>query len=203
MGAVSTADGAAGLVRLALDSFGALHAVVNNAGILRDRTIVNMTEDEWDSVIAVHLRGTFLVARKTARHWRERSKAGAPVDARIINTSSVSGLFGNTGQSNHGAAKDGIAGFTIIASLEPARYGITVNAVSPSARTRMITPRGQERMAARDDFDPFAPREHRAADGLARRHRLQGRHRARLQRPRRPHQRRAPPGSARRPDGPV
>ncbi|TDB87457.1 SDR family NAD(P)-dependent oxidoreductase [Actinomadura sp. KC216] len=154
---VSTADGAAGLVRLALDSFGALDAVVNNAGILRDRTIINMSEDEWDSVVAVHLRGTFLVTREAARHWRERSKAGGPVDARIINTSSVSGLFGNTGQSNYGAAKAGIAGFTIIASLELARYGITVNAVSPSARTRMITPRGQERMAARDDFDPFAP----------------------------------------------
>ncbi|MFC4055219.1 SDR family oxidoreductase [Actinomadura syzygii] len=154
---VSTADGAAGLVRLALDTFGELHAVVNNAGILRDRTILNMTEDEWDSVLAVHLRGTFLVTREAGRHWRERSKAGAPVDARIVNTSSVSGLFGNTGQSNYGAAKAGIAGFTIIASLELARYGITVNAVSPSARTRMITPRGQERMAARENFDPFAP----------------------------------------------
>lgn len=154
---VATADGAAGLVRLALDSFGALDVVVNNAGILRDRTIINMTEDEWDSVLAVHLRGTFLVTREAARHWRERAKAGEPADARIINTSSVSGLFGNTGQSNYGAAKAGIAGFTIIASMELARYGITVNAVSPSARTRMITPRGQERMAARDDFDPYDP----------------------------------------------
>ena len=154
---VSTADGAAGLVRMAVDTFGALHAVVNNAGILRDRTIINMTEDEWDSVVSVHLRGTFLVTREAARYWRERAKAGEQVDARIVNTSSVSGLFGNTGQSNYGAAKAGIAGFTIIASLELGRYGITVNAVSPSARTRMITPRGQERMAAREDFDPFAP----------------------------------------------
>jgi NAD(P)-dependent dehydrogenase (short-subunit alcohol dehydrogenase family) len=156
---ISTSTGADRLIDTALEAFGDLHAVVNNAGILRDRMIVNISDDDWDAVMAVHLRGTFLTTRAAARLWREQSKGGAPADARVINTSSVSGLFGNVGQSNYGAAKAGIAAFTIIASMELARYGITVNAVSPSARTRMITPRGQERMAAPSGtaFDLYAP----------------------------------------------
>lgn len=157
---ISTGAGAEGLIKAALDAFGDLHAVVNNAGILRDRMLVNLSEDDWDAVMAVHLKGTFLTTRAAANLWRERSKSGATNDARIINTSSVSGLFGNVGQSNYGAAKAGIAAFTIIASMELARYGVTVNAVSPSARTRMITPRGQERMAApsdQDSFDAYSP----------------------------------------------
>lgn len=157
---ISTQAGAEGLVQTALDAFGDLHVLVNNAGILRDRMMVNLSEEDWDSVMAVHLKGTFLTTRAAARLWRERSKAGQANDDRVINTSSVSGLFGNVGQSNYGAAKAAIAAFTIITSMELARYGVTVNAVSPSARTRMITPRGQERMAAPADgssFDTYSP----------------------------------------------
>jgi NAD(P)-dependent dehydrogenase (short-subunit alcohol dehydrogenase family) len=157
---ISRAEGADRLIKTALDTFGDIHVVVNNAGILRDRMIINLSDEDWDAVLSVHLKGTFLTTRAASQIWRERSKAGHDNDARVINTSSVSGLFGNVGQSNYGAAKAGIAAFTIIASMELARYGITVNAVSPSARTRMITPRGQERMAAPDGaaaFDAYSP----------------------------------------------
>jgi NAD(P)-dependent dehydrogenase (short-subunit alcohol dehydrogenase family) len=111
--------------------------VINNAGILRDRMLVNMTEAEWDAVINVHLKGTFAPARHAVGYWRERHKAGDPVSGRIINTSSVSGIYGNPGQTNYGAAKAGIAAFTVIAALEMARYDVTVNAVAPVALTRM------------------------------------------------------------------
>ncbi len=155
---VSTPSGAERLIRTALETFGNFDGVINNAGILRDRMLVNLSEDDWDAVLAVHLRSTFLTTRSAARLWRDRAKAGQTNDARIINTSSVSGLFGNVGQSNYGAAKAGIAAFTIIASMELGRYGVTVNALSPSARTRMITPRGQERMAAGEgEFDDYHP----------------------------------------------
>jgi NAD(P)-dependent dehydrogenase (short-subunit alcohol dehydrogenase family) len=130
-------EGAQRLIRTAIDTFGDLHALVNNAGILRDRMMVNMTEAEWDAVINVHLKGTFAPAHFAAEYWRDRSKAGHEVDARIINTTSVSGIYGNPGQTNYGAAKAGIATFTIISALELARYGITVNAVAPGALTRM------------------------------------------------------------------
>ncbi len=139
---VSSFDGAARMVRTAVESFGDLHVLVNNAGILRDRMLVNMTEQEWDSVIGVHLKGTFAPSHHAANHWRERAKAAdageadRPV-ARIINTTSVSGIYGNPGQTNYGAAKAGIASFSFIASLELARYGVTVNAVAPAALTRM------------------------------------------------------------------
>ncbi|MGB3442844.1 MAG: SDR family NAD(P)-dependent oxidoreductase [Actinophytocola sp.] len=128
--------GAEALVGQAVAEFGRLDVLVNNAGILRDRTITRMTEDEWDSVIRVHLKGTFATAHWALRHWRERAGAG-PVHGRLVNTTSVSGLFGNPGQANYGAAKAGIAAFTMIASLEAQRYGVTVNAVSPGAATRM------------------------------------------------------------------
>ena len=155
---VSSPEGADRLIRTAIETFGGIDIVVNNAGILRDRVIVNLSEDDWDAVMAVHLRGTFLTTRQAARYWRERAKSGEENDARVINTSSVSGLFGNVGQSNYGAAKAGIAAFTIIASQELERYGVTVNAVSPAARTRMITPRGQERMSPKEGtFDAYAP----------------------------------------------
>jgi NAD(P)-dependent dehydrogenase (short-subunit alcohol dehydrogenase family) len=134
---VSSFDGAARLVRAAVETFGDLHVVVNNAGILRDRMMANMTEAEWDAVIKVHLKGTFSPAHFAAAYWRDRSKAGQLVDGRIINTTSVSGLYGNIGQSNYGAAKAGIAAFTVISALELARYGVTVNAVAPVALTRM------------------------------------------------------------------
>jgi NAD(P)-dependent dehydrogenase (short-subunit alcohol dehydrogenase family) len=134
---VASWEGAQSMVKQAIDTFGDLHVVVNNAGILRDRVLANMTEEEWDAVIAVHLKGTFAVSRHAAAYWREQAKAGKPVSGRIINTTSVSGLYGNPGQTNYGAAKAGIAAFTIIASLELARYGVTVNAVAPIALTRM------------------------------------------------------------------
>ena len=112
-------------------------SLVNNAGILRDRVLANMTEEEWDAVINVHLKGTFAPSRWAAAYWREQAKAGQPVSGRIINTTSVSGIYGNPGQTNYGAAKAGIAAFTTIAALEVARYGVTVNAVAPVALTRM------------------------------------------------------------------
>ncbi len=115
---VASWEGAETMVRQAIDAFGDLHVVVNNAGILRDRVLVNMTEGEWDSVIAVHLKGTFAPSRHAAAYWREQAKAGKPVSGRIINTTSVSGIYGNPGQTNYGAAKAGIASFTVIAALE-------------------------------------------------------------------------------------
>ena len=134
---VSSWEGAQRLINTAIETFGDLHAVINNAGILRDRMLTNMTEEEWDAVINVHLKGTFAPSRWAAAYWREQAKAGKPVDGRIINTTSVSGIYGNPGQTNYGAAKAGIAAFTTIAALEMARYGVTVNAVAPVALTRM------------------------------------------------------------------
>jgi NAD(P)-dependent dehydrogenase (short-subunit alcohol dehydrogenase family) len=134
---VSDWDGAEGMVRQAIDTFGGLDVVINNAGILRDRMLTNMTEEEWDAVIRVHLKGTFAPSRHAAAYWRERAKAGETNDARIINTTSVSGIYGNAGQTNYGAAKQGIAAFTFIAALELGRYGVTVNAIAPGALTRM------------------------------------------------------------------
>jgi NAD(P)-dependent dehydrogenase (short-subunit alcohol dehydrogenase family) len=134
---ISDWAGAERLVQQAVDAFGGLDVVVNNAGILRDRMLVNMSEAEWDAVIKVHLKGTFAPSRHAAAYWRDRSKAGDEVDARIINTTSVSGIYGNPGQTNYGAAKMGIAAFTIIAAQELERYGVTVNAIAPGALTRM------------------------------------------------------------------
>ena len=134
---IASWEGAQRLINAAVETFGDLHAVINNAGILRDRMLANMTEEEWDAVINVHLKGTFAPSRWAAAYWREQAKAGKPVDGRIINTTSVSGIYGNPGQTNYGAAKAGIAAFTTIAALELARYGVTVNAVAPVALTRM------------------------------------------------------------------
>ncbi len=148
--------GAGRMVEHAVSVFGRLDILVNNAGILRDRMLVNMSEDEWDAVIAVHLKGHFAPTRHAAAHWRERSKAGEELHARVINTSSPSGVFGNVGQTNYGAAKAGIAGFTLIAAQELARYGVTVNCLAPNARTRMT-----EETFEMDDvsagFDPLDP----------------------------------------------
>jgi NAD(P)-dependent dehydrogenase (short-subunit alcohol dehydrogenase family) len=134
---ISTWAGAARLVEQAVDTFGRLDVLVNNAGILRDRMLFSMSEEEWDSVIRVHLKGTFAPSRHAAAYWRERSKAGEGNDARLINTTSVSGLYANPGQTNYGSAKAGIAGFTQIAAQELHRYGVTVNAVAPGALTRL------------------------------------------------------------------
>ena len=141
-------------MKQAIETFGGLDVLVNNAGILRDRMLVNMSEAEWDAVINVHLKGTFGPTRHAAAYWRERAKAGETNDARVINTTSVSGIYGNAGQTNYGAAKMGIAAFTIIAALELERYGVTVNAIAPGALTRMT-----------EGLD--ASRAHRGAEGGA------------------------------------
>ncbi len=134
---VSDFESARSMIRQAIDTYGRLDVLVNNAGILRDRMLVNMEEHEWDAVIQVHLKGTYAPAHHAAAYWRDQSKAGDPVDARLINTSSVSGIYGNMGQTNYGAAKAGIAAFTIIASRELKRYGATVNCIAPGALTRL------------------------------------------------------------------
>jgi NAD(P)-dependent dehydrogenase (short-subunit alcohol dehydrogenase family) len=135
---VSDWNGAKAMIDAAVKTFGKLDILINNAGILRDRMLANMEESEWDAVIQVHLKGTFAPSRHAAAYWRDASKRiGGPAKGRIINTSSTSGIYGNVGQTNYGAAKAGIAAFTIIAARELARYGVTVNAISPSAQTRM------------------------------------------------------------------
>lgn len=134
---VADFDGAKGLIDQAVETFGGLDVLVNNAGILRDRMLINMTPEEWDAVINVHLRGTYCPSHHAANYWRDRAKAGDTNDARIISTSSGSGLIGNVGQSNYGAAKAGIAAFTVIIAQELARYGVTANAISPGGQTRM------------------------------------------------------------------
>ena len=151
---VADFSGAERLIRQAIDDFGRLDILVNNAGILRDRMIVNMTEQEWDAVINVHLKGHFAPTRHAAAYWRERSKEGDEVRGRIINTSSPSGVFGNIGQSNYGAAKAGIAGFTLIVAQELQRYGATVNCLAPNARTRM-TEETFDMGAPTEGFDPL------------------------------------------------
>ena len=130
-------EGGQRLVNTAIEAFGRLDVLVNNAGILRDRVVVNMTEEEWDAVVHVHLKGHFVPTRWAATYWREQAKAGTPVRASVIHTSSTSGLIGNPGQSNYGAAKAGIGAFSIICAQELARYGVRSNAISPAARTRM------------------------------------------------------------------
>ena len=155
---VSDWAAAEGLVKTAVATWGRLDALVNNAGILRDRMLVSMQEDEWDAVIKVHLKGTFAPMHHAGAYWRERVKAGDTNDARIINTSSASGLFGNIGQSNYGAAKAGIAAMTRVASAELGRYGVTVNAIAPAARTRMTESLFADAMAAPEvGFDRMAP----------------------------------------------
>ena len=141
-------EGAQHMVNQAVETYGSLDILVNNAGILRDRMIFNMTEEEWDAVIAVHLKGTFAPLRWAAAYWREKAKAGETFDASVINTSSTSGIFANPGQGNYGAAKSGIASLSIIAAKELGRYGVRVNAIAPGARTRMTENLGGGRMAA-------------------------------------------------------
>jgi NAD(P)-dependent dehydrogenase (short-subunit alcohol dehydrogenase family) len=134
---IASWDGGANLIKTAIDTFGDLHILVNNAGNLRDRVLVNLSEDDWDAVINVHLKGHFVPTHHAANYWREQAKAGKTVKANIINTSSTSGLLGNVGQSNYGAAKAGIAAFTVIIAEELGRYGVRANAIAPAARTRM------------------------------------------------------------------
>jgi NAD(P)-dependent dehydrogenase (short-subunit alcohol dehydrogenase family) len=147
------------LVGTVVDRFGAVDAVVTNAGILRDRMLTSMTEQDWDDVIAVHLKGTFALAHHCAAHWRARAKAGEKVDARLVTTSSASGLYGNVSQSNYGAAKAGVAAFTLIAARELRPYGVTANCVAPSAITRLtegplVAFEGEITQQRRDELDP-------------------------------------------------
>jgi NAD(P)-dependent dehydrogenase (short-subunit alcohol dehydrogenase family) len=151
-------DGAARLVDAALNAFGRLDVLVNNAGFLRDRMLVNLDEPEWDAVVRVHLKGHFAPLRHAGAYWRQRSKNGHEVDARVINTSSGAGLLGSVGQANYSAAKAGIAGLTLVAAAELARYGVTVNAIAPAARTRMTEQAFAKAMAKPDGgFDAMAP----------------------------------------------
>ena len=155
---VSDWSAAEGLVKTAVAAFGGLDVLVNNAGILRDRMLVSMQEEEWDAVMRVHLKGTFAPMHHAAAYWRERAKAGEANDARVINTSSAAGLFGNIGQTNYGAAKAGIAAMTRIAAAELGRYGVTVNAIAPAARTRMTENLFPDAMAVPETgFDKMAP----------------------------------------------
>jgi NAD(P)-dependent dehydrogenase (short-subunit alcohol dehydrogenase family) len=151
-------DGAARLVQTAVTTFGSLDTLVNNAGAVRDRMFVNMSADEWDAAIRINLRGHFCPARHAAAYWRDRSKAGDEVDARIVNTSSGAGLMGSLGQANYGAAKAAIAALTLMQAAELARYGVTANAIAPSARTRMTEAVFADMMAEVDSgFDAMAP----------------------------------------------
>jgi len=152
-------DQAKAMIDAAVDTFGRLDVLVNNAGFLRDRMLANTSEDEWDAVIRVHLKGHFVTSRHAAAYWRDRSKAGDAVDARIINTSSGAGLMGSVGQGNYAAAKAGIVGLTLVQSAEFARYGVTANAIAPAARTRMTEAVFADSMAAPEPgaFDAMAP----------------------------------------------
>jgi NAD(P)-dependent dehydrogenase (short-subunit alcohol dehydrogenase family) len=156
---VADFDQTAALVESTLAEFGRLDVVVNNAGFLRDRMFFSTGEDEWDAVIRVHLKGHFCLSRHAAAHWRERSKAGDDVDARIINTSSGAGLLGSVGQGTYSAAKAGIAGLTLVQAAELGRYGVTANAIAPAARTRMTEQVFADTMAevADGEFDAMAP----------------------------------------------
>ncbi|MFF5282847.1 SDR family oxidoreductase [Streptomyces sp. NPDC013171] len=159
-GDIATADGAASLIAAAVDTFGRLDTLVNNAGFLRDRMLVNLDEDDWDAVMRVHLKGHFLPLKHAAAHWRAEAKAGRQPVARVVNTSSGAGLLGSVGQGNYAAAKAGIVGLTLVASAEMGRYGVQVNAIAPAARTRMTEQTFADTMAAPAEgggFDAMAP----------------------------------------------
>ncbi|MEU0672540.1 SDR family oxidoreductase [Streptomyces sp. NPDC006172] len=157
-GDIATAEGAASLVTTALEAYGRLDTLVNNAGFLRDRMLVNLDENDWDAVLRVHLKGHFLPLKHAASHWRAEAKAGRAPDARIVNTSSGAGLLGSLGQGNYSAAKAGILALTLVAAAELARYGVQVNAIAPAARTRMTERTFADTMAApATGFDAMAP----------------------------------------------
>ena len=155
---ISDWDGAGSLVQAAIDTFGGLDTVVTNAGIVRDRMFVNMTVDDWDAVIRVHLRGTFCPVKRAVEYWRTESKAGRPRAGRIITTSSGAGLMGSLAQTNYSTAKAGIAGFTINIAAELGRIGVTANSIAPSARSRMTEDAFAEMMAKPESgFDAMDP----------------------------------------------
>jgi NAD(P)-dependent dehydrogenase (short-subunit alcohol dehydrogenase family) len=156
---ITSMSGAQSIVDAAVKAFGDVHGVVNNAGVVRDRMFASLSEEDWDLVIKVHLKGHFCIASTLVRRWRDQAKAGQKIDARIINTSSGAGLQGSIGQSNYAAAKGGIASLTLVQAAELGRYGITVNALAPAARTGMTEPVFGAVMKKPDDgsFDHFAP----------------------------------------------
>ncbi|MEC9363389.1 MAG: SDR family oxidoreductase [Pseudomonadota bacterium] len=156
---ITSMDGAARIVQAGVSAFGDVHGVVNNAGIVRDRMFASLSEEDWDLVIKVHLKGHFCIASHLVHRWRDQSKAGQKVDARIINTSSGAGLQGSVGQSNYAAAKGGIATLTLVQAAELRRYGVTVNALAPAARTGMTEPVFGAMMKKPEDggFDHYAP----------------------------------------------
>ena len=154
-GNVAEPDDAAAMIEQAVREFGRLDTLVNNAGILRDKSILNMSIEDWTIVVDVHLRGTFVMTQAAGRYWRDQSKAGEAVAARIVNTSSGSGLFGNFGQANYASAKGGIASLTVLSAIELGRYGVTCNCIAPAARTRLIPGAGME--SSGEGFDPFDP----------------------------------------------
>jgi NAD(P)-dependent dehydrogenase (short-subunit alcohol dehydrogenase family) len=155
---VASFEGGARIVKAALDAFGGLDVVVNNAGFVRDRMFVSCSEEEWDAVVRVHLKGHFCVTRHAVAYWRDQSKAGRQPSGRIINTSSGAGLQGSVGQSAYSAAKGGIAALTLVQAAELARYGVTSNAIAPSARTRMTEGVFAERMKQPESgFDAMSP----------------------------------------------
>ena len=157
-GDIATTQGAGSLIAAALETYGRLDTLVNNAGFLRDRMLVNLDEDDWDTVLRVHLTGHFLPLKHAAAHWRAEARAGRPPAARIVNTSSGAGLLGSLGQGNYSAAKAGIVALTLVAAAELARYGVQVNAIAPAARTRMTERTFAETMAApASGFDAMAP----------------------------------------------
>jgi len=155
---VSDWDGAGRMIKQAIDTFGHLDTLVCNAGIVRDRMIVNMSVDEWDAVMKVHLRGMFCPVRQAVDYWRGMSKAGTPIDARVVTTSSGAGLFGSVSQANYSAAKAGIASFTVVAAAELDRYGVKINGIAPSARSRMTEEAFADMMKKPDSgFDAMDP----------------------------------------------
>lgn len=156
---ITSMAGAAAIVKTGIDAFGDVHGVVNNAGIVRDRMFASMSEEEWDLVVKVHLKGHFCIANTLVKHWRDQVKAGQKVDARIVNTSSGAGLQGNIGQSNYSAAKGGIASLTLVQAAELGRYGVTANALAPAARTGMTEGPFGAMMKKPEDgsFDHYAP----------------------------------------------
>jgi NAD(P)-dependent dehydrogenase (short-subunit alcohol dehydrogenase family) len=157
---VADSKGAKRMVDSAIETWGDLHAIVNNAGFLRDRMFVSTSEEEWDAVIRVHLKGHYCAAQYAASYWRDRSKAKKPVDARIINTSSGAGLLGSVGQGTYSAAKAGIAALTLVQAAELARYGVTANAIAPAARTRMteaVFANTMKKPERDDAFDAMSP----------------------------------------------
>jgi NAD(P)-dependent dehydrogenase (short-subunit alcohol dehydrogenase family) len=184
---ITRSDSAQRIVDAAVAAFGEVHVLVNNAGILRDRMFISLSEEDWDEVMRVHLKGHFCLANILGKRWRDQAKAGNRVDARIINTSSGAGLQGSVGQSNYSAAKGGIAALTLVQAAELARYGVTANALAPAARTSMTESDARRGEGPRDRLRRLGRRERRPAGGVAGQRPVGPRDRAGLREPGRAH----------------